>query len=153
MKKPAGIRNKNLLNIKGKMWRGAVGVDDRNHTKFSSYPLGVRAAIKLLNTYWFKHKLRTVPAILSRWAPVSDSIGSIPGASPNSPIKYSRFVLGRMPWPEELNGKLSLFRSNGDLDDTLELYFLLEAMSRYELGLEADTHYLVLGIKEFRTNG
>lgn len=152
-KQPAGIRNRNPLNVKGKVWRGATGVDGRGHAIFDSPALGTRAAIRLLRTYWTKHRLRTVPEILSRWAPSSDTVGSLPGAPPNSPREYAVFVLKRLPG-QAANEDLRTFNESGTrVRDKVQLRALLAAMARYELGQEAPVAWLQTGIEEFEKNG
>ena len=128
-----GERNNNPLNVKGLGWRGQFKSDARGHAVFSSIPYGTRAAIITLRTYRFVHKLNTVAAILSRWAPASDTLGSIPGAPANSPEGYTRFVCERTG--TTANAPLDLFDpttrkvANPDL-----LFALTAAMARYENG-------------------
>ena len=96
-----GIRNNNYLNVKnGKdPWQDAGGrpsrTDGRGHAVFTDPAYGVRAGIILLRSYFFKHNLRTIAEILSRWAPATDTVGSLPNAPRNSPLEYSTFVSGR----------------------------------------------------------
>lgn len=69
-----GMRNKNLLNIRynaGNAWQGQVGSDGA-FAVFQSYEMGIRAAVKLLQTYKQVHGLHTVRQIVSRWAPPGD---------------------------------------------------------------------------------
>lgn len=129
----AGVRNKNLLNVKQNPknpWKFSTGYDDRMHTIFPGYAKGLRAGIKLLSIYWTKHKKRTIADILSRWAPASDTIGSLPGAPPNSPKEYSLFVASRMDVSP--NVTLDLFNNDGSVSDADQLYNLVAAMSAYE---------------------
>lgn len=129
-KETAGIRNKNPLNVKGKGWQGQVGNDSRGHAIFRDEIWGTRAAIVTLRTYWLKHKKRTVAEILSRWAPTSDTIGSIPGAPPNSPVEYARFVEKRTGLKP--NEELRLFDFDGEVWSATQLYKLVAAMAEYE---------------------
>lgn len=129
----AGIRNKNYLNCKGRGWKGQTGNDSRGHAIFKSPEWGIRAGIVLLRTYWFTHRLRTIAAILSRWAPSSDTVGSIKGAPPNSPREYSAFVSRRMGGISP-TAPLSLFKPDRRLDDFRQLKQLFEAMAAYEIG-------------------
>lgn len=130
-----GVRHLNPLNVKAPSpayWQRQAGRDDRGHAIFSDPADGARAAVVLLRTYWRQHQLRTVAAILSRWAPSTDTIGSIPGAPPNSPAGYAEFVrraTGLLP-----NQTLSLFRPDAKTDDHLQLIALLGAMAEYEVG-------------------
>lgn len=129
---PAGLRNNNPLNVKGSGWQGQTGNDPRGHAIFSTAAHGVRAAIVTLRTYWFTHKLRTIAAILSRWAPASDTIGSLPNAPANSPKAYSEFVARRCRLtPTE---QLSLFAKDRSVDNKEQLAAVLAAMAAYEIG-------------------
>lgn len=130
--KTAGVRNRNFLNVKGKGWRFSKGNDSRGHAIFDDPAHGLRAAIITLRTYWFKHNKRSVAAILSRWAPVSDTIGSLPGAPPNSPREYSEFVQRRTG----INpvARLHLFNDDRSIDDRDELFKVMAAMAEYEIG-------------------
>lgn len=129
-----GLRNNNPTNIKkvSTPWRGQVGLDDKNHVIFEHPKWAVRAAIINLRSYWFNHGLRTIAAILSRWAPSNDTIGSIPGAPPNSPREYSAFVARRMGISS--TARLSLFNSERKVADPDQLRKLVKAMSAYEIG-------------------
>lgn len=139
----AGARNNNPLNVKGTEWRGQVGTDNRGHAVFSSQAWGARAAIVLLRTYWTKYELRTVAAILSRWAPATDTVGSIPGAPPNSPREYAEFVHQRTGIaPTE---PLRLFDDQWRIDDGEQLAALLSAMAAYENGRNASGELFAVG--------
>ena len=132
-----GIRNKNYLNVKGSGWKGQTGSDSRGHAIFKLPEWGIRAGIVLLRTYWFTHNLRTIAAILSRWAPATDTVGSLPGAPKNSPAEYSRFVAKRVGIGP--NDKLRLFHPDRTLCDVRQLKALFEAMAAYEIGGGFDT--------------
>jgi hypothetical protein len=132
-KSTLGIRNKNYLNVKNNPsnpWKGSISTDSRGHAKFSDPAWGIRAAIMVLRTYWFTYRLRTVAQILSRWAPSSDTIGSIVGAPANSPVEYTRFVCGRMGFAA--NQPLRLFKADRTLDNFRQLKALVESMAEYE---------------------
>lgn len=133
MKKTLGIRNNNYLNVKNKPsnpWKGSIATDKRGHAKFSDPEWGIRAAILTLRAYWFSHGLRTVAGILSRWAPDSDTVGSIPGAPANSPDEYTRFVCDRMCVGP--NDNLRLFKTDKSLNNLDNLNRLISAMAEYE---------------------
>lgn len=126
-----GERNRNPLNVKGAGWRGQFGSDPRGHAIFLSVPYGIRAAIVTLRTYRFAHGLNTVAAILSRWAPSSDTVGSIPGAPANSPTDYTRFVCKRLGI--EPTAALDLFEGGTrKVANPDRLFALLAAMAIYE---------------------
>ena len=73
---PRGIRNNNPGNIDynpANNWVGQlgkeVGVPSPRFCRFDTPENGIRALGKLLQTYYNKHKLYTVLAIIKRWAP------------------------------------------------------------------------------------
>lgn len=73
---PRGIRNKNPGNIErnAMRWQGmAKEQTDPRFVVFESMAHGVRAAAKVLLTYYRKHKLNTVRGIINRWAPMSEN--------------------------------------------------------------------------------
>jgi len=109
-----------------------AGNDSRGHAIFKAPEWGVRAGIVLLRTYWFTHNLRTIAAILSRYAPASDTIGSLPNAPKNSPKEYSGFVARRMGI--SATETLKLFNKDRTLNDARQLKALVEAIAAYEIG-------------------
>jgi len=126
-----GVRNRNLLNVKGDdKWTFSLGRDSKGHHIFPSFPKGLRAGIINLRSYWTRHNLTTIAAILSRWAPSSDTIGSIPGAPRNSPAAYSKFVAARMGIKP--TDQLMAFHSDGSVRSADQLFLLVEAMVSYE---------------------
>lgn len=126
-----GIRHNNPLNIKAGAWKGKTGSDSRGHSIFSKPAWGIRAAAINLRTYYNKRGLNTVAKILSRWAPTSDTIGSLPGAPPNSPKDYAQFVHRRTGLAP--NRTLDLFAGNRVADHD-QLAALIKAMAEYEIG-------------------
>ena len=74
---PRGIRNNNPLNIirfKNSKWAGmAAEQTDPSFCQFATMVYGWRAAFVLLRKYYFTYKLRTIRAIISRWAPPEDN--------------------------------------------------------------------------------
>ena len=74
---PRGIRNHNPLNIRrsADKWQGLKAQqEDREFFQFSSMAYGWRAAFRLLcHTYYGKYKLRTIRAIITRWAPPKEN--------------------------------------------------------------------------------
>lgn len=133
-----GLKNNNYLNVKNgaSPWLDAngqsAGTDDKGHAVFKDPAYGVRAGILLLRTYFRKHKLQTIAGILARWAPATDTIGSLPGAPPNSPKEYSEFVSGRMGIGP--NAQLGLFDDEGDIEELGQLKDLFFAMAAFEIG-------------------
>lgn len=69
---PRGIRNNNPGNIRLSQtrWQGQKDVQsDTSFVEFVSPLMGLRALMRLLLTYYFKHGLNTVESIINRWAP------------------------------------------------------------------------------------
>lgn len=71
-----GVRNRNPGNIdynRANQWQGQlgleVGVPKPRFARFDTPENGIRALGKLLQTYQRKHGLKTVEAIINRWAP------------------------------------------------------------------------------------
>jgi hypothetical protein len=81
---PRGYRNNNPLNIRrGTKWIGmAKRQNDKEFCVFESMAYGYRAAFRILQTYYFKYKLRTVVSIINRWAPPSE----------NNSMAYAKYV-------------------------------------------------------------
>ena len=133
-----GTRNNNYLNVKNGSdpWQDAGGktarTDERGHAVFADPTYGVRAGIILLRSYFFKHNLRTIAEILARWAPASDTVGSLPGGPPNSPLEYSNFVSARLALGP--NVKLDIFKEDKTVGNIARLRALFAAMAEYENG-------------------
>lgn len=72
-----GIRNCNPANIRlthGLAFVGQVSKSsDKSFKQFVSMTYGVRALMKLLQTYYFKYHLNTVSMIISRYAPSTEN--------------------------------------------------------------------------------
>lgn len=72
MSVPRGIRNRNPGNIRRSAdpWQGlAKDQNDDAFFQFAEPKWGIRALARVLISYQDKHGLRTVRAIISRWAP------------------------------------------------------------------------------------
>lgn len=76
---PRGIRNNNPGNIdfsKANDWLGQLPFDpaiESRFARFDSPQHGIRALAKTLLSYQRKHGLRTVRAMIGRWAPASEN--------------------------------------------------------------------------------
>ena len=104
LKLPRGIRNNNPLNIRrsGDKWQGLKAQqEDREFYQFSEMAYGWRAAFVILcKTYYGKYKLKTIRALITRWAPpkennteayirrVTDRIGIGPDRELGSPQEH-----------------------------------------------------------------
>ena len=73
---PRGIRNCNPLNVRrtGDQWRGLADTQtDALFCQFKTMAWGWRTAFYLLTrTYYRKHGIDTIRAIVGRWAPAAD---------------------------------------------------------------------------------
>ena len=74
-KAPRGIRNNNPLNIRiGNCWKGEVTIPtDKQFEQFTHMKWGVRAGFIILRNYIVRYKLKTIPEIISRWAPNNEN--------------------------------------------------------------------------------
>ena len=85
VKQPRGLRNNNPLNIRlsKTKWLGQIkavptreGLEgsEKAFCVFESMAYGWRAAFRLIcHTYYGKYKLRTIRAIINRWAPPKEN--------------------------------------------------------------------------------
>ncbi len=72
---PRGLRNCNPLNLRhsADRWQGAAPEQpDRSFVRFTHLRWGFRAAFRTLHTYYHRHGLRTLRALIGRWAPPED---------------------------------------------------------------------------------
>ncbi len=70
------MRNNNPLNIikSDIKWQGEIRPStDSRFAQFESMEYGLRAALRLLRTYYTNHGLRTIRQIISRWAPAFEN--------------------------------------------------------------------------------
>ena len=104
MSTPRGIRNNNPLNIRlnSDKWQGLKTLqEDREFCQFETMAYGWRAAFVILcKTYYGKYKLKTIRALITRWAPpkennteayirrVTDRIGIGPDTVLGSPQEH-----------------------------------------------------------------
>jgi len=76
---PRGVRSNNPGNIDynpANQWQGQLKPDpaiEKRFARFDTPENGIRALGKLLLTYQRKYGLRTVKAIISRWAPPEEN--------------------------------------------------------------------------------
>ena len=93
-----GLRNNNPLNIiksKTQIWLGQTNLEgDTKFCQFSSMQFGIRAALKLLRTYYTKHGCTTIRQIIRRWAPETENqveayiktVSKLTGIAPTTPL-------------------------------------------------------------------
>ncbi len=78
-KQSRGIRNNNPGNIdynSANKWRGMLPHDpaiESRFCRFESPEYGIRALMSLLGTYQRKYGLKTVSALIGRWAPTNEN--------------------------------------------------------------------------------
>lgn len=92
----SGYKGCNPLNVKvfGNKWRGLIGQDERGHAIFSRPEEGIRAGVKVIQTYANKYGLNTIEGILSRFAAADsltmgayvDNVSHASGYAPNEPL-------------------------------------------------------------------
>lgn len=96
---PRGIRNNNPGNIEfneANQWSGSAGHDGR-FIKFKEAKWGIRAMAMLLLAYQRKHKLKTLQAVINRWAPPIENntdsyayvVAARVGREPDEPINLN----------------------------------------------------------------
>jgi hypothetical protein len=126
MKPPRGIRARNPGNIRktATEWMGEIEGFDPDFETFASAEYGIRAIAKILLTYHRKHHLKSVGAIISRWAPEADS---------NDTPQYIKTVSGWMGVePDEPLDLESNPRGH------LQLTALVQSIIRFEQGRKPD---------------
>lgn len=132
-----GIRNNNPANIRrGGNWIGlAARQTDSAFCQFRSMVWGVRALLVTLRTYVVKHKRRTIPQVIERWAPPQDG---------NDTKRYIQFVedaVKEIDAPIKLSLQAIDFRPEYQHPKSL-LYLIAKAMCKMESGynLEYDVY-------------
>ena len=125
---PRGIRNNNPLNIRvGNNWQGEVAKpSDHAFEQFKEMKYGVRAAFIILRNYINRHKLNTIPKVITRWAPSNE----------NNTLAYIKAV-----------EKYSLIDINETLrfENKCQMINLFRAMCIVENGREIDIQDVILG--------
>lgn len=125
---PRGIRNNNPLNIRvGNNWQGEVAKpSDHTFEQFKEMKYGVRAAFIILRNYINRHKLNTIPKVITRWAPSNE----------NNTLAYIKAV-----------EKYSLIDINETLrfENKCQMINLFRAMCIVENGREIDIQDVLLG--------
>ncbi len=121
---PRGIRNNNPGNIRlsSARWQGQKDVQaDTSFIEFTSPLMGLRALMRLLLTYHFKHGLNSAESIINRWAPPHE----------NATDHYIHTV----------SRHLRVQRRDAlDLTDEETLVRLAEAITRHENGRPPEGH-------------
>jgi len=85
--KPRGLRNNNPGNIRvsGSQWKGKIAYESnqdfdcssgkvvRSFEQFETYEYGIRAMIILIRNYMIRDGLRSIGAIINKWAPTNEN--------------------------------------------------------------------------------
>ena len=118
---PRGIRNNNPLNIRrGCNWLGlSKHQTDPAFCQFDSMTYGIRAGLIIIRTYMQKYNLRSIHAIVSRWAPPSE----------NDTDAYVKSVSSMM--------KMHALQTF-DFSDRGRIVALVSAMCKVETGITID---------------
>ena len=131
---PRGIRNNNPLNIryaernkwKGQTPRPPLG-GDAAFCQFESMEWGIRAAFILIHNYIHIYRLKTIRAIVARWAPAEDG---------NNPESYAHRVA------REIGGTPD---TRPDFRDMFLMVAIVRAMIKVECGVRVDDETIVRG--------
>ncbi len=117
-----GLRNNNPANIRhGGQWQGLTeSQPDVSFCTFKTMAWGIRALFKILQTYHNRYGLKTVHAVITRFAPpVENDTGAY--------IDHVAKKLGVMP------------HQNIDMTDGATLMTLAKAIVKHENGKPAET--------------
>ncbi len=117
-----GIRNNNPGNIRlsADQWQGMRGEQtDGAFVQFTEMRYGVRAAVKVFRNYQSRYGLRTVAALIARWAPSTE----------NDTAAYVKSVSARVGVADT---------SPLDLTNVELVYRFLRAVFRHECGIAAE---------------
>jgi hypothetical protein len=135
-----GVRNNNPGNIdfnKANNWQGQLGIEEGVPTprfaRFDSAENGIRALGKLLLTYRSTYGLKTVKAIIHRWAPPGENDTAAYVASVQQSIKAST--------GKDSSGELTL-------NDPAVMTGLVEAIIKHEnAGFEYPVTIVAEGVR------
>ena len=123
-----GLRNNNPGNIRKTAtdWRGEVVGSDSAFETFATPEAGIRALAVLLRNYQRKYGLRTVRAIITRYAPPSE----------NNTESYVSAVARRL----NVGADLPI-----NLEDSATLSALVQAVIKHENGVQPYTVAMIAG--------
>ena len=109
-------------------WRGMAEVQsDRAFVQFKSLEWGIRAAFILIHNYIHIYRLKTIRAIVARWAPAEDG---------NNPESYANRVA------REIGGTPD---TRPDFRDMFLMVAIVRAMIKVECGVRVDDETIVRG--------
>jgi hypothetical protein len=129
------IRFNNYWCIKSPMgqptyWNGQESQDSRGHAQFSHPKYAARAFVKLMHTYYFKHNLRSANDIMNRYAPATDTIGSMAGGKPNPTGAYASQIANELG--KQADEDLQLFINKGTINRD-KMVALLIVLAKWEI--------------------
>lgn len=149
-----GIANNNPWNVKcydrGDPWKGTVGYDAVGHVQFPHVIFAVRAACRDIAAKYLGGR-RTLRAIMERYSPESDTLGSIEGQEHNDPVGAATFIADQMKFIA-IDDDIDLFNAAGRPRSMDRLCCFLEALYRQECGWKhpAPSRILLLaGIQDY----
>lgn len=121
-----GIRNNNPGNIKrgSSAWKGKIPFiqsTDTTFEQFTTVEYGIRAMMVLVSNYYNKNGLKTVSAIIKKWAPA--------GAENPNQTKYINHVVNKIP----IKGLTATTPIN--VNDKYVLLHLVLGMCEFENGV------------------
>ena len=111
-------------------WNGQVSQDARGHAQFTHPRFAARAFVKLMRTYYLKYSLVTAFQIMNRYAPPTDTIGSIENGRPNPTQKYAIEIARSMG--KKADDDLMLFDSDSSVNED-NMIALMKALSIWEI--------------------
>lgn len=127
-----GLDNNNPMNIVDSeiVWQGMLDPLSDGDSKFCVFKTpdyGIRAGTRILNTYFYKHNLKTINEIIARYAPEHE----------NDTEKYIDFVADKVG-----------IEKNDPLDFEKDINALVTAIIFYENGMNPYTiNYINKGIE------
>lgn len=129
-----GIRNNNPMCIRltTDRWVGmAYNQTDREFVQFINVKYGLRAGLIILHGYITKHHLRTIPAIIGRWAPASenDTSGYVNQVCSITGIKRDQVI---------------------NAADRIEICSIAQAICKIESNYKVSLGYLIMLDNEFK---
>lgn len=99
--KTLALKNRNYLNLKslsnGDRWKGQIGEDRFGHAIFESPAWSIRAGAIVLRTYEHKHGIKTVEALVRRFAegnrgPYIKHLCKALGVKPDQKISFTKHL-------------------------------------------------------------
>lgn len=115
---------------KPRYWNGQIDQDDRGHAKFSHPKFAARAFVKLMRTYYVGYGLKSASQIMNRYAPPTDTIGSVAGGAPNPTQEYATQIAKLLG--KTADDDLELFNSDNSVNRD-NMVAMLQALAKWEI--------------------